>query len=90
MVQRESEQAASSPSPAMVLGLATAYQASRALVVAVQLGIPDLLAGRVKRSASLAQGTGTQPDKMHRLLPALAAFDIVKDLGEGVFELTSS
>ena len=71
MVHRESEQADPPPSPAVVLGLATAYQVSQALFVAVKLGIPDLLAGRVRRSASLAQETGTQPDKMHRLLRAL-------------------
>jgi O-methyltransferase domain/Dimerisation domain len=72
------------------LGLATAYQASQALIVAVKLGIPDLLAGRARGSADLAQETGTQPDRMHRLLRALAAFDVVKDLGEGEFELAPS
>jgi hypothetical protein len=86
MVHRESEQEDSKPSPAKVLGLATAYQASQALNAAVKLGIPDLLAGRSSKSADLAQETGTQPDKMHRLLRALAAFDVVKDLGEGEFE----
>jgi hypothetical protein len=89
MLHRESEQA-DSPSPAMMLGLATAYQASQALIVAVKLGIPDLLAGRARRSNDLAQETGTQPDKMHRPLRALAAFEVVRDLGDGEFELTPS
>ncbi len=77
------------PSPAMALGLATAYQVSQALAVAVRLAIPDLLAKGAKRSADLAQETGSQPDKMYRLLRALAAFDVVKDLGGDEFELAA-
>ena len=36
----------------------------------------------------VARATQTRPDRMHRLLRALAAFDVVKDLGSERFELT--
>jgi Dimerisation domain len=87
MAHRDGGQKPPVASPAMALGLATAYQVSQALAVAVRLAIPDLLAGGAKSSADLAQETGTQPDKMYRLLRALAAFDVVKDLGGEEFEL---
>lgn len=88
MAHPDSEQELSPPSPAMALGLATAYQVSQALIVAVKLGVPDLLAKGARTSADLAQETATQANKMHRLLRALAAFDVVKDVGGGAFELT--
>jgi hypothetical protein len=68
--------------------LVTAYQASRAVNVAIQLGIADLLANGAMTSTQVAQETGTRADRMHRLLRGLAAFDVVKDLGAGKFELT--
>jgi ubiquinone/menaquinone biosynthesis C-methylase UbiE len=86
---QESEQAHLVPPPAIALGLATAYQASQALIVAVKLGIPDVLGKGAMRSAEIAQETGSRPDTMLRLLRALAAFDVVKDLGTGEFELTA-
>jgi hypothetical protein len=76
------------PPSAVAIGLATAYQASQALIVAVKLGIPDLLGKGGKCSAEIAKETGSQPDMMQRLLRALAAFDVVRDLGAGQFELT--
>jgi hypothetical protein len=68
----------SPPSPAMVLELATVYQTSQALIAAVKLGIPDLLAGRSIRSANLAQETGcgsriismSTPDSLFELTTA--------------------
>jgi hypothetical protein len=85
---QESEQVYVVPPPAIALGLATAYQASRALIVAVKLGIPNVLRNGAMRSADIARETGSQPETMLRLLRALAAFDVVKDLGTGEFELT--
>jgi O-methyltransferase domain/Dimerisation domain len=77
------------PPPVTALGLATAYQASQALIVAVKLGIPDVLGKGAMSSAEIARETRSRPDTMLRLLRALAAFDVVKDLGTGQFELTA-
>jgi hypothetical protein len=79
----------SQPQPsAVALALATSYQVSRAVIVAVELGIPDLLAKGAMRSSDLAQEAGSRPDLVRRLLRVLAAFDVVRDLGDTEFELT--
>jgi hypothetical protein len=71
-----------------VLRLATAYQASRALHVAVRLGLPDLLGdGAPRHAEGLARETGTQPAALRRLLRALAAFGVFADEGDGRFAL---
>ena len=76
-------------SPAAVaVRLALAYQAAQAVHVATELGIPDLLGKGVTTSQQLARQTATHPDMLLRLLRALAAFEVVTDVGEGKFELT--
>jgi hypothetical protein len=77
------------PPPAIALGVATAYQASQALIVAVKLGIPDVLDKGAMSSVEIANKIGTQPDTTLRLLRALAAFNIVRDIGAGEFKLTA-
>lgn len=80
----------SAPEPsAVAMRLATAYQASRALAVAVGLGLPELLGRGAMTGDEVAQATRTQPAMMRRLLRALAAFDVVEDLGSGAFGLTA-
>jgi len=69
--------------------LATAYQASQAVSVAISLGIPDLLDQGPMTSGEIAQTIGAQPSMMYRLLRALAAFDVVEDLGDEKFKLTA-
>jgi hypothetical protein len=59
------------------------------LIAAVKLGIPDVLGKGAMSSAEIARKTRSRPDSMLRLLRALAAFDVVKDLGTGEFELTA-
>lgn len=76
------------PPHVTALRLASAYQASQAVHVATRLGIPDLLGESARTAGEISQATGTQADGMHRLLRALAALDVVKDLGSGKFELT--
>ncbi|MEX0852219.1 MAG: methyltransferase, partial [Bauldia sp.] len=73
---------------AVAMRLVTAYQASQAVTVAARLGIPDLLGEGPMTSGEIARATATQPDMMLRLLRALAAFAVVKDLGSGTFALT--
>jgi hypothetical protein len=70
-----------------VLRLATAYQASRALHVATRLGIPDLLAGGPRSVEDLATATGAHAPSLHRLLRALAAFNVLAEQLDGRVEL---
>ncbi len=71
-----------------VLRLATAYQASRALHVAVRLGLPDLLGAAAARDADdLARATRTLPDALRRLLRALTAFGVFAEREDGRFAL---
>lgn len=72
---------------AEVLRLATAYQASRALHVAVRCGIPDLLAGGPKSVEHLAVATGAHVPSLHRLMRALTAFDVFAEASDGCFGL---
>ena len=74
--------------PAMAAWLAMAYRGSQVVIAATRLGVPDALGSGPRTSAEIAQTTGTRADMMHRLLRALAAFDVVRDLGDGKFELT--
>src|SRR5262245_36981387 len=76
------------PPQAIAMQLTTMYQISRAVHAAAKLGVPDFLASGAKTFVEISQATGTQADRMHRLLRVLAAIDVVKDLGSGRFELT--
>ena len=82
------EQARRQPANAAAMRLATAYIASRAVDAAIRFGIPDILGNGAMTAVEIARATATQADMMRRLLRALAAFDVVKDLGSGKFELT--
>jgi hypothetical protein len=79
---------ASRPPQAIAMRLVRAYQMSRAVHVAVELRVPDSLGGGARTFAEIAQATGTDADRMRRLLRLLASLDVVRDLGEGRFELT--
>jgi SAM-dependent methyltransferase len=77
------------PPQAVAALLAVLYRGSQAVIAATKLGVPDALGEGARTSAEVAQATGTRPDMMHRLLRALAAFEVVRDLGDGRFELTA-
>jgi SAM-dependent methyltransferase len=74
--------------PAMAAWLTMAYRGSQAVIAATRLSVPDALGQGPRTSAEVAQATATRADTMHRLLRALAAFGVVRDLGDGRFELT--
>ena len=76
------------PAAAAAVRLALSYQVSHALYVATRLGIWDLLAAEVCTISEIASRAGTHVQSMLRLLRALAAFDLVRDVGAGRFELT--
>ena len=76
------------PHPAAeALRLATAYQASRALHVALGLGLPDLLAGDPRSAEDLARETATHAPSLRRLLRALAAYGVFSEGEDGRFAL---
>ena len=76
------------PPSAIAMRLATGYIASQAVNVACKLRVPDVLGDGTATAGEIARATGARPDMMRRLLRALAAFDVVKDLGTEQFELT--
>ncbi len=77
------------PPQAVAAWLAVLYRGSQAVISATRLAVPDALGKGARTSAEVAQATGTNPAMMHRLLRALAAFEVVRDLGNGRFELTA-
>ncbi|MDO9712825.1 methyltransferase [Paracraurococcus lichenis] len=72
---------------AEVLQLATAYQGSRALHVAVRLGIPDLLANGPRSVEELAAAADAHAPSLRRLLRALVAFEVLVEEADGRFGL---
>jgi len=69
----------------MMLG----FQLSRAIFVAAELGLADLLADGAQTVAELATATGTQPDMLRRLLRALAGCGIFAEEPDGRFALSA-
>jgi hypothetical protein len=76
--------------PANLWSLITGYMPARVVHVAVQLGIPDLLATQAKTADVLAQETNTAAAPLRRLLRALASVGLVEELGSGRFALTAA
>ena len=71
-----------------MMGLINSYMISQALHVAATLGIADLLKDGPRCADELAAITTTQPDALYRLLRALAAIDVLKELENRCFALT--
>ena len=88
MSNEDNPQPRPAPPSAIAARLGMAYMASQAVNAATKLGVADVLSKGALTFDDIAQATKTQPGMMHRLLRALAAFDVVKDLGSGRFELT--
>jgi hypothetical protein len=68
--------------------MATAIWKARALYVAAQLGVADLLASGPQDIATLAAHTGTHPPSLHRLLRALASLGVLTEAEPQRFALT--
>ncbi len=75
------------PPPTMIYQLAIGHYASRALNLAAQLGIADLLADGPRDAASLAAQTGTNAPALRRVLRLLASLGLFTELDDGRFEL---
>ncbi|MBB0242856.1 methyltransferase [Streptomyces alkaliphilus] len=61
---------------------------SKVLCAAVRLGVPEALSGGGRRVAEVAREVGAHTVALHRLLRALASFDVVEE-ADGAFSLTS-
>lgn len=76
-------------SAAALLRQATAFQLSQAIWVAAKLSIADHLRDGPMAVDQLAALTGCAPAPLHRLLRALAAFEIFRQVEQGTFALAS-
>lgn len=70
------------------LELIRACWSTQVIHAAVRLGVPDAMGNRAVASAELAQTCRTLPHTMFRLLRALAALGLCRDLGDEKFALT--
>jgi hypothetical protein len=64
------------------------YRVSRAIAVAVKLGIPDLLAGGPRAINDLARATETHAGALYRVLRLLAGMDLFEETSAREFRLT--
>src|SRR4030095_10330951 len=76
------------PPEVAFIQLATAYWVSKAIYVAAQLGVADLLARGPKTVGQLAAEAGAHAPTLRRLLRALAGVGIFRENEDGRYELT--
>jgi hypothetical protein len=72
----------------VIVGMARGLLVAKALQVAAELGIADLLASGPRPVAELAAAAGCHPRALRRVLRALASQGVFRDVGEGRFENT--
>jgi O-methyltransferase domain/Dimerisation domain len=71
-----------------MVGLISGWFVSRALHVAAELGIADLLSDGPKSVSALSAATEAHPQSLYRLLRMLASYGIFAETSDGLFELT--
>src|SRR5262245_28316170 len=76
------------PPQLILYQFATAHYVSRALPLAVKLGIAELLKDGPRHSVQLAEATGTDGPSLNRLLRLLASVGIFAEQENGSFALT--
>ncbi|WP_214403454.1 methyltransferase [Pseudonocardia lacus] len=69
--------------------LADGYLATQLLYVAVELRLPESLAGPPRRADELAAEVGADPAVLRRVLRGLAAEGVLEELADGRFALTA-
>jgi hypothetical protein len=74
----------SAPAPDAVMQVITGYTSAQVVHVAVQLGLPDLLADGPRDVEELAASTGAHAPSLARLLRALAAMGLVAEADGGI------
>ncbi|MFZ1023601.1 MAG: methyltransferase, partial [Thermoplasmata archaeon] len=78
------------PPEATLLRLIGGYRVTQALYVMTKLGIPDSLSAGPKDAISLATEAGVQPDRLLRVLRALASIGVLTMDERGSFGLTEA
>jgi len=73
-----------------LVGLIDGYQTTAVLHAAVQLDLPDRLAGGPRDAGTLAKAIGADADRLRRLLGTLTALGVCRDEGNDVFALTEA
>ncbi|MFC0437011.1 acetylserotonin O-methyltransferase [Kutzneria buriramensis] len=71
-----------------LIQLAEGFGAARAVQLAAELGVADLLAGEPRGAADLAAAVPAHPDALYRLLRALASVGVFVEVEPGWFGLT--
>lgn len=72
----------------LILQLRVGWLVSRALHVAAELGVADLLSAGPKGIAELATATDSHPQSLYRLLRMLASYGVFAETTDRRFELT--
>jgi len=76
------------PPPVVLLRMMTGYWQAKALAVAAELGLADLLRDGPRTAAALAEICNVDADSLHRLLRALASVGVFVQTEPGSFALT--
>ncbi|MGH8883986.1 MAG: methyltransferase [Egibacteraceae bacterium] len=76
------------PPVVQLLALANGFLVSRAVQIAAELGIADLLADRARTSEDLAEATATDARSLFRLLRTLSSVGVTSEAQPGRFTLT--
>lgn len=79
---------ASQPQFTILLGMVGGVRLAKAMHVAVQLGIPDLVDTNAVSAKALAEQTGSHEKSLYRLLRALASIGIFKEVAPTQFVAT--
>lgn len=74
--------------PAALRQMIFGFWAARALYVAAELGVADLLASGARSSDALAAACGAEPSALYRVMRALAGMGIVSEQDPRIFRLT--
>jgi SAM-dependent methyltransferase len=77
------------PPPIQLYRLASGFYVSRALHVAAELGIADLLADGPRPADALAAATSTHAPSLRRVLRLLASAEVLREEADGRFALTA-
>jgi SAM-dependent methyltransferase len=73
-----------------ILGLFAAKWTLGALRAAVELGVPDALAGGPLQVTGISAAVGADADRLYRLLRAVAAAGVLDERDDGVFALNAA
>jgi hypothetical protein len=76
------------PPPVVMLQMIQGFWVSRAIYVAAELRIADLVDDEPKTAEALAKATGTHAPSLYRVLRALASVGVFSEDAEGRFALT--